>query len=310
MVNNVPVAITKDGLLNKSRVYVSRALRAKEASDLDEYQLWLSLALEVLGKSVLAEIHPSLVVDPQHAESLFAAAGRPVTTDIRTITAKTLYSRLSALIVNFDRRLEKFCEQLSLRRNAELHSGEAPFQGMELESWEGQLWRAAQVMLEGIGLELDDWLGATGAKAPTRLVDQAMIARRGAAEQRVEEARLRFSAMPAAQRKSLINDAASKRPYHYRCYLGEHEWNVTCPACGGNALMGGDLINEEVTGDVNQEYPWEETVEKFYSAENFFCPTCDLSLEGIDEIDAAELPLNFMETDTRERTYEPEYGND
>jgi hypothetical protein len=63
MKGQVPAAITEQGLLAKSRVYIQRAFRAKQANDLDEYQLWASLALELLGKAVLASIHPSLVVD-------------------------------------------------------------------------------------------------------------------------------------------------------------------------------------------------------------------------------------------------------
>ncbi len=78
-------AISKEGLLGKSRVYVQRAFRAKQAKALDEYQLWLSLALELLGKAALANIHPSLIVDPQHAKSLFAASGIAVSSDIKTI---------------------------------------------------------------------------------------------------------------------------------------------------------------------------------------------------------------------------------
>src|SRR5437868_13762447 len=48
---HVPPAITKEGLLGKSKVYISRAFRAKLAGDIEEYQLWASLALELLGKA-------------------------------------------------------------------------------------------------------------------------------------------------------------------------------------------------------------------------------------------------------------------
>src|SRR5690348_10617393 len=119
----VPAAIRKEGLLAKSRVYIQRAFRAKMADDLDEYQLWASLALELLGKAALANIHPSLVVDPTHFESLFAASGLNVSTDIKTINAKTLYNRLGHLSKYFDSRVKEFCDAISLRRNAELHSG-------------------------------------------------------------------------------------------------------------------------------------------------------------------------------------------
>ena len=51
----VPPALAADALLGKSRVYIGRALVAKARQDTGEYQLWESLALELLGKSALAE---------------------------------------------------------------------------------------------------------------------------------------------------------------------------------------------------------------------------------------------------------------
>ena len=152
----VNIALTKEGLLGKSKVYIQRGFRSKQAGDLDEYQLWSSLALELLGKSALASIHPSLVADPTHLESLFAASGINIGTDIKTIPAKALYLRMRHLSKYFDSKVKEFCDTISLRRNSELHSGEAPFQEMRLETWEGRYWHAAQIILHV--LDSSDWL--------------------------------------------------------------------------------------------------------------------------------------------------------
>ncbi|HWK32608.1 MAG TPA: hypothetical protein VNR51_02870, partial [Hyphomicrobium sp.] len=64
MPENVFIAISGDALHAKSKVYIGRALARKAHGDLEEYQLWSSLALELLGKAALARKHPSLVVDP------------------------------------------------------------------------------------------------------------------------------------------------------------------------------------------------------------------------------------------------------
>lgn len=154
----VPPALSKEGLLGKSKVYILRAFRSKLAGELDEYQLWASLALELLGKAALASIHPSLVADPMHSVSLFAASGVHVSADTKTIPAKTLYERLRHLSKYFDTNVQNFCDQISLRRNAELHSGEAPFQQMRLESWEGHYWHAAQIILSMLNSSLEEWL--------------------------------------------------------------------------------------------------------------------------------------------------------
>jgi len=54
MPENVFIAIDGNALHSKSKVYIGRALARKGAGDLDEYQLWASLALELLGKAALA----------------------------------------------------------------------------------------------------------------------------------------------------------------------------------------------------------------------------------------------------------------
>ncbi|MER8929783.1 hypothetical protein NKI34_29505 [Mesorhizobium sp. M0700] len=139
MADDVFIAINGDALHAKSKVYIGRALGRKGADDLDEYQLWASLALELLGKAALARKHQSLVVDPTHWQSMFVAAGINVTTDVKTITAKTLFERLAHLVPRFDKTVQKFCQDIAERRNAELHSADLPFRTMRLDAWEALL---------------------------------------------------------------------------------------------------------------------------------------------------------------------------
>ena len=80
---SVRAAISSDALFGKSKVYVQRALSAKKNQDLDGYQLWAALSLELLGKAALASRHPSLIVNPQHPPSLLAAAGINVSANIK-----------------------------------------------------------------------------------------------------------------------------------------------------------------------------------------------------------------------------------
>jgi hypothetical protein len=308
----VSSAISKEGLLGKSRVYVQRAFRAKQVKDLDEYQLWLSLALELLGKAALADIHPSLVVDPTHSKSLFAAAGRPQSTDIKTITAKTLYERLGSLSKYFDENVQKFCDAISLRRNAELHSGELPFHQMRLDAWEGRFWHAAQIILDLLKSNLEEWLGADRAKAPKQIVAEAAEALQEAAKLRVVQAKEHFMARPRKERDEALKLSQTKHAFHYAKMfklVAEHDWPVECPACSGKAFFTGNSFEEEVLESEPGEAGWEEEVEKTYGAEEFRCPTCDLHLDSRDEIEAVDLDPDHTEIETRERDFEPEYGN-
>lgn len=307
----IPVAITSEGLFSKSTVYIHRGFQAKDAGDLDQYQLWLSLALELLGKAALSSIHPCLVVDPLHAGSMFAAAGKPIGADIKTIGSKTIFERLSHLSKYFDKGVKDFCDAIALRRNAELHSGEVPFQEMKLEAWEGNFWHASQVILDILGFELEEWLGAN-ASAQKMIIKEARLARVSAAVLRVKQAKEHFLLLKASDRKEAVDLSKKKRFYHYHNLFNafvEDAWDVTCPACGGRAYLGGDLFEESIVGG-ESEHSWEEEVAKSYGAEEFFCPTCELRLNGRDEIEAADLDPDYTKFETREREYEMEYGND
>lgn len=307
----VPAALSREGLLGKSKVYVLRAFRAKSAGDHDEYQLWSSLALELLGKAALAKIHPSLIVDPNHIDSLLAASGINIGTDIKTITSKTLYARLRQLSKYFDASVQKFCDDISLRRNAELHSGEAPFQQMKLEAWEAKYWHAAQIILDVLHSSLDEWLGADQARTPKEHAEHAKLASKQAAVERVRQASENFANRHKKERENALAESKAKDWYHYPTgfirLLADHKWLGQCPACTGQALLAGMKYHEEVLeSDPNSG---EEEVETLYSAEELHCPVCDLRLDSREEIEAVGLDADHQETESRERSYEPDYGN-
>ena len=178
-------ALERDALYAKSQVYIRRGLRAQADKDTEEYQLWASLALELLGKAALAKVHPALVADPTHYQSLFAACGRQLSPDIKTITAKTLFERLSHIEKDFDFRHQKFCEQMALRRNAELHSGESPFSGMSAEAWEREFWGSIEIILGMQNETLESWLGAEDSKAAAKIIEQAEEALQWAVKHRI-----------------------------------------------------------------------------------------------------------------------------
>jgi len=306
-------AIDNESLFGKSKVYIQRALHCKDEGDLDQYQLWSSLALELLGKTALSMIHPSLIVDPNHYQSLFAASRINLSSDIKTITANTLFIRLAHLSPEFDKNVKDFCDALSQRRNAELHSGETPFQAMRLAAWERQYWYAAQVILEMSKSSLDKWLGADQAKAPKMIIQQARQATSEAVRVQIENATRYFKRQKKAIRERTLAEAESKSAFHYHdlfSLAGDAVWKSTCPACDGKAVMTG-MQYEEVLIDTtaDEEGIWD-TVEKTFVAEEFCCPVCELHLISQVKIKAANLVTVHTEIVERAAEYEPEYENE
>jgi len=306
-------SLSPEALFGKSKTYIARALAAKSRHEMGEYQLWASLALELLGKSALAAIHPCLVADPQSYVSLFAAAGMHVGTDLKTITAKTLFERISHVSKRFDKKTQEYCETMSLRRNAELHSGEAPFEAMIPASWEGRFWHTAQVILEINGQTVEGWLGADQAKAPKELLAEYTHAIVEAAKVRVETATEEFAKRPRKEREAAHAQADKLTPREVRRsfeLLEDSIWATKCPACQSKAFLAGVKYAEEVSEEQEEEYQDEETVDVSFVAEEFQCPSCGLHLDSREEIAAANLEVEHTETETRQREYEPDYGND
>jgi len=310
---NVELAISPEALMGKSRVYVARALAAKSRGAFGEYQLWASLALELLGKSALASIHPCLIADPQSSISLFAAAGMTIGTDVKTITAKTVFERLSHVSTRFDKKTQVFCENMSLKRNAELHSGEAPFEAVTLSSWEGRFWHTAEIILETKKLTIETWLGADQAKAPKDLLANYTHAIVEAAKVRIETAREAFSRLSKKAQEAAFSKADALKPWEFSRgfrLFADDIWEMKCPACGSRSFLAGVKYAEEVSEDLDDGYSDEETVDVFFVAEEFRCPACGLHLDSRDEIEAAGLEVEHTAVLTRQREYEPDYGND
>jgi hypothetical protein len=313
MNNNVPPALASSALYSKSQLYIQRALVRQAAGETDEYQLWASLALELLGKSALSNIHPSLTADPLHYQSLFAASGVNQTTDIKTITAKTLFERLQHLVKPFDDKVKKFCNQVANRRNAELHSGDAPFAATRTEKWEAEYWYAVDIILTFQGQTFETWLGADDAATPKDILANAKLAKLQLIGVRIE----RLCSAFAAQNKSARQEAATaaeRRDFddYPRLFPSTWDaaWEAPCPSCKAKAFVVGELVCEDVIDTQNDEYNVWEIVQKDYSGAAFRCPTCGLKLDGYDELELAKLPLEFSDTDERQLDYEPEYGND
>src|SRR5262249_102773 len=115
-------AFEQTSLWSKSKVFIDRAMKARDNNDPLDFYLSSVIPLNLLGKAALSAIHPSLIADPQHFDSLLAACGRGAPIGVKSITAKTLYDRLHRVLPGFDEKMMRESMLMAERRNAELHS--------------------------------------------------------------------------------------------------------------------------------------------------------------------------------------------
>lgn len=312
-----PIAISHDALLAKSKLHAKRSLEAKKVGLDVECQLWAATALELLAKSQLASIHPSLVVESDNPNSLLKANGISTGTVIRTINASVAYARLKHSVPHFSTPVHDECKKLAERRNAELHSGDAACAAMPKETWEGDFWNAADLILNSMDLDLKEWLGAD-SKAPASLLKDYRQAEKQAALQRVKHHAELFKNSPQgklgkAKFEKLVDETSKVDPEKYMNqfrYLYTKYWHHKCPSCATFGIAAGDQAWEEPTEDQsNAEYGYE-IIERGYMPSEFHCPACELSLVGDIGISAAGINDVYVEECEEEIEYEPDYGND
>jgi hypothetical protein len=160
---------------------------------------------------------------------------------------------------------------------------------------------------------LEEWLGADRAKAPQELLAHARQALIDAALVRIERAKEQFLSRKKKERDAALESSWTKQSYHYPGLfrlMADADWEAKCPACGGKAYMAGIMFQEVVSDESVDECGGEEAVDKHYVGEEFRCPVCNLYLASQEEIEAADLDTEHIETEVRERRYEEEYNNE
>lgn len=302
-----------DLLFDKSRLFIQRALSARSQDDNGGFGLWAALSLELLGKACLAAIHPTLVADPSHFESLLTATEHGSALSTRSITAKTVFERLRRVLRDFDTAEEKFCMLLANRRNEDLHSGLLAFEGVNADVWVPQYWRISKAILGGMGRDLGDWLGEPEASRAEAVLAESLTTLEQAVLGRVDACRASFEEryLPYAR---LAVRAESQRNWDWSLFGGLRGGDVTisqdCPACRcRGALAGDEWYNERETIEDEDTGPtvW---VTSHYTALGFECRICGLRLTSREECGIAELPETFEMENEAEPDYEPDYGNE
>ena len=312
-----PTAITHEALLAKSKAHAKRSIEAKSQGQDTECQLWAATSLELLAKAQLAGIHSSLVVevDKGNLNTLLEASGISTGTPVKTIGAAEAYARLKHTVANFTTPVFAECKKLADRRNAELHSGEAACAAVPYDSWEGDFWNAADLILASMDMDLREWLGAD-SKAPKELLKAHRAAEKKLAAQRVKHHADLFKATPEGKLGKdkfalLVEQTLKVSPtpsaFHY---LYAEYWHQKCPSCKTWGFAGGDEEWEEPAEDQSSADHGYQIIERSYSPSEFHCPTCKLSLVGDAAVHAAGIVDSYVTETEEEIQYEPEYGND
>lgn len=274
----------------------TKALRYAECmveNDAVDWQkgLWSSLALEFLARAALANVSPALLaeVSQKNSDNLFHALGfEPAGSAIKPISVGVaeVLKRLAGLFSDkFTKELEGFCVRHTGKRNAELHSGETPFDGVDPASWQSEFYRASSALLETMGLSLTDLVGGDEAEVAKKLIAAAADEKAKAVLGEVAAHKKVWEAMPLEEQAKLKAAAevwATRQVGH----------RVDCPSCGSKSLLKGEPASapqiklEDDTIVESQEY----------LPNQFECTACGLKVLGLSRLRAIDRGGRYKHT--------------
>ena len=302
------MALDHESLWKKTRLLMDRALAARDQQQEDDFYLWMALVLEVLGKAHLAKLHPALVADPQHADSLLAVCAGVATTEYRSITAKTVFARCMKTVAGFDQSIEQFCLRVANDRNAHLHSGELPFAAKRADVWQSKCWSVVAILVAAQGRTLEDLVGAEEAVAVRKVITDAKQLHEVHVQRRVASHAEGFKKLDGEER-NLRRAAAKLLEQRVKQEGDTTRITYPCPACGNPGCLDGEVF-DETAAEADADEPWWRWFDCTLGASEFRCAACGLKLDGYDEVIAADLPEDYEKSILKEVDEGEPYGND
>lgn len=277
-----------DAMFAKAERYVESMLEVER--DDFRFALWSALALEMLARAALAKIHPTLLADAQRWHNLYHALGHEPKIkkfQPKSIAIADVFKRLGEILPDFITELENFCTLHVGRRNAELHSGDMPFEGVDSSEWLPDFYRSCKVLLASLGKSLADFAGDDEAKLAEKLIASAADETSMAVAGVVKAHQTVWQGKADDEQKNLAQQAmlwASRQGGH----------RVKCPACNSAALVFGEPISapKESWGDglIVQSQQ--------FLPNKFECIACGMKISGHSHLNVIGLGAVFAKAST------------
>jgi hypothetical protein len=289
----------RDPLYAKAKLFFECAF----SQDRDDpvFGLWCSLGLELLARSALASISPTLLAEPdrEHKYLLHALNHGLEHIPRKSITALQVFNLCSTLFPGFTK--DDYTAGLALinRRNEELHSGAAAFDEYPSGQWLAGLYRVCNSLSAAMGESLTSLFGK----------EEASFAEKILTENR-ENVKHKVLSAIAAHKKAFdakqLDEQAAVRKEAEKLGLvlsTQQHHRVTCPASSCTATVQGRLFGKE---HVTHEEDGDIVVRQAVSPTDFSCFACGLKLTTYAELETAGLGNHY----THKTTYSPEdyYG--
>ena len=275
-------------LLAKAKLYGERANNEQMNSAL--FGFWMSLCLEFLSRAALAEIHPVLLADPRSEGNFHFSFGINPKGNPVSIQAKTVFARCSIFVSGFTDKMSAHCLILADRRNKELHTGNAAFEGHDNSAWLPQTYEIFEVLLTHLKTDFKSFLGDEHSQVAVTMLKDRHQHIKSDVQKKVSEACKKFSAIDSNEKATKINQgsdlaarAVAQSALSQIC---------TCPSCSFKAIIVGESLSR---GPIKINESDSTIVREVRVLPNMLaCPTCGLRLIGYQQLLQVQLGQVFI----------------
>lgn len=284
----------REPLFTKAKLFFEKGFDEDKESPF--FGLWCAMGLELLARSAVAHVSPTLLAEPDpshqnllHALNLGSATGKKKS----LITAQVLLL-CQNLIPPFTKDHSKISSAIINQRNEELHTGSAAFEDYPTSLWIAGFYKCCKILSEFQGESLNSLFGDEIEKEANMILSEVEEEVIGKTHTSIAAHKKVFESKSRNDRNSLA--AESENNSEKLAYRGHHR--VNCPACGSLATIIGEPYGKE-----NIETKIDEiVVRQSILPTKFHCVACELKISGYNALTAANLSNHY----TRRTTYSPE----
>jgi len=288
----------RDPLWAKARLFFERAF--DESRDAPTFGFWCSLGLELLARSALASISPTLLAEPDREQKHLLHALNRGSERIprKSIPTVQVFNLCCTLFPDFTK--EDFTAAMALinRRNEELHSGAAAFDEYPSSQWLGGFYRACKLLSAAMGETLTSLFGEEEAMVASEILTENQNEVRKCVEDSIASHHKAFEERSSDDREK----AATEAKISGKRLAMLHHHRVVCPSCKCVATVQGKAFGKEHISDNEGKIIVRQAVAPM----SFACSACGLKLDSYAQLEVAGLGGHYQ----RKTTYSPDeyYG--
>lgn len=263
-----------DSLLQKAKLFIFQAQKEDREGPL--FALWLTLALELLGRAALARVHPLLLADPRNPDNVYYAIGQQ--TKGSSVAAVTVFRRCRRIVPTFTEQDLEFVLALMDRRNEELHSGALAFENWPTRAWLAGYYRVCSVLAAFLGLDLPELFGQAEAGAASAMIEADARRTEVVVADRIAAVKSNWDQLTPEERS-----AAAIRGKGFDGRYKPTSIRERCPACHQVCWLSGEVV-AELSARADEDEIVRDIV---VLPTTLACGYCGLELSGYGQLHAA-----------------------